>query len=245
MTIKSDLLADATFLGAGISGGSYVDVSSYGITGTIGTGVTAITGPQGSAAIVGAGAAGDDVSITSTTGLALVSGMSWSFWLRVDSRPKVYNGVWSHGNYSHNRGWYFYVSDTNDKLNIGIHRWLMSTTWSSLVNGDWVHFAIHLPASGNPLGWVNGVATTVTTALGSRPATLNAATVSAKILDEEGSSGRELNGATSEPLIIHRAFTTSEIAWLSDSGNSLLLATAAAHPFHPLQRGSTHPLRYT
>jgi hypothetical protein len=224
MGIREDLLASATFLGGGISGGVYTDLSPNAVTGTVGAGITASVGPMGSAAIDGTGDAGAEVTIANANagGLALAADMAWSFWAKPNTRPKTFNAIWSHGNFSQN-GWYCYFVGSVNRMDFGIQNWILNTAFNSYANGTWYHFAVYLGATGLPKFYVNGTETAVSGQFNTRPATLVPSLVAAKLLDEEGGTGRNLDGELSEPFIMRRNFAAGEIAWLADPANSLLI----------------------
>jgi hypothetical protein len=58
---------------------------------------------------------------------------------------------------------------------------------------------------------------------------------------------QNFNGLVDDIRIFDTALTAPGIAYLYNSGNGrgVQPAVVSTHPFHPLQRGSTHPLRYT
>jgi hypothetical protein len=232
MGIREDLLASATFLGGGISGGVYTDVSPNAVTGTVGAGITASLGPMGSAAIDSTGDIGAEVTIASasTGGISLAADMAWSFWVKPNTRARAVNGIFSHGSFASNRGWYFWFDLMPlNRMGIAFHQWILGVT-TAFTDGTWHHVAIYLGPSGSPVVSFDGAAMTVDVLLGTRPGTLLPSTANAKVLGDVGGVDRSLDGELSEPFVMRRNFAAGEIAWLADPANSLLVGGGSIIP---------------
>ena len=160
-----------------------------------------------------------------------------AFWFRRGSGSNQALGAGG----SYGEGYWFNISGNDVVQNWGNQYVTFSGEGANYAVGSWNHVTL-VRSGSNYLIYRNGsLADTVVGA--ANPGTLRGF---GRLYYGAGTFAN-LNGQLDDIRIFNTALTTEGIAYLYNSGNGrgVQPAVVSAHPFHPLQRGSTHPLRYT